>query len=108
MTSPDAAQPAEFDVNRQLLAAKNAIGSGQSAKAEVLMHEFLALRPDHDEALYILAVSQRYQDKYHAAIETLEHLRDVRPGIGRINQEMAYNFLTTEVATPWTISSSTG
>ena len=60
--------------------------------AEDAMRVVLAADPDHDEALYVLAVSQRFQGQYSEALKTLERLRELIPQVGRVWQEIAYNY----------------
>ncbi len=86
----DAIEKNSSDIAAEIRAAKNAIGSGRQAEAEAMMREVLRLEPRHEEALYTLAVSQRFQDKFRDALATLLDLRKLEPRIGRVLQEMAY------------------
>ena len=52
----------------------------------------------HIDALYTLAVAERYQKKPHEALETLEKLLSLNPGYGRGHQEKGYTLLALKQA----------
>ena len=52
----------------------------------------------HIDALYSLAVAERYQQKFHKALETLEKLLSLNPGYGRGHQEKGYTLLALKQA----------
>ncbi len=60
---------------------------GEFADAERELGATLAADPDHGEALYLLAVTQRYLGREQAARETLGRLKALVPGHARAFQE---------------------
>ncbi|MEO1039534.1 MAG: sulfotransferase [Pseudomonadota bacterium] len=60
-------------------------GAFQDAVAR--LEPVLAAEPDHVDALYMTAVSQRYLGRHDAALETLERLKAAAPEFGRGLQE---------------------
>jgi tetratricopeptide (TPR) repeat protein len=54
----------------------------------------LRAEPDDSEALYLLAVCERYQQQPEQALATLARLRDLRPGYARAYQEAGHNHRT--------------
>ena len=67
--------------------AKTLLQQGRPEKAAEAAEAALAREADHAEALYILAVCQRYLKQPAAAQETLDRLKIARPGYGRAFQE---------------------
>jgi len=54
----------------------------------------LQAEPDDSEALYLLAVCERYPQQPEQALATLARLRDLRPGYARACQEAGHNHRT--------------
>jgi len=79
----DAANDAESAVTQ----AKALLQQGRLQQAAEAAEAALAREADHAEALYILAVCQRYLKQPAAAQETLDRLKNARPGYGRAFQE---------------------
>ena len=63
--------------------AKSLLQAGDYNAAARAVKQALAQTPDNAEALYVLAVIQRYQGQYERAFETIAKLMDLRPGYGR-------------------------
>lgn len=74
--------------------AKALLQAGDPAGAAALAEQRLAGHPKDGEALYVLAVCQRFQSQIPSALETLDRLLEVRPGFGRAFQEQGYSFRT--------------
>ena len=60
------------------------------------MGEVLAEEPDNVEAQYALAVAQRHQHQWSAALATLTGILERNPNSGRAHQEVGYNFIALE------------
>jgi TolA-binding protein len=66
--------------------AKKMLQFGNYSRAEQIVQQAIQhadLNSSHTEALYSLAVSQRYQKKYADALATLEQLQRLEPGYSR-------------------------
>ena len=77
--------------------AKGLIQKGEFAVADRLIREALDgvnLSLDHVEALYVLAVAQRYQEQFEEAFSTLERLLGLDPDNARAWQEQGHSLLT--------------
>lgn len=72
--------------------AKVLLQSGDPAAATDRVMQRLADHPNDPEALYVLAVCQRFQSKISQALETLDRLLVAKPGFGRAFQEQGYCF----------------
>lgn len=70
--------------------AKAALPRGQLAEAEKLCLQALECDPFHREALYLLAVVQRYIRKPLEALATIARLIESEPGYGRAHQERGH------------------
>lgn len=73
--------------------AKTALQRGDLLTAETEARGALALIPDDLDALYLLAVAQRYGRRYDDALETLHSLSMRHPGYGRAEQEKGHVML---------------
>ena len=60
------------------------------ARAEERLLEIIAVDNEHEEALYMLAVCQRYRQHYPTALETLGTLTALAPENGRAHQELGH------------------
>jgi tetratricopeptide (TPR) repeat protein len=77
--------------------AKGLVERGEFARAAELVQDQLQgaeLGADHAEALYVLAVAQRYRHDYPGALETLETLLTISPSYARGHQEQGHVFFT--------------
>lgn len=84
------------DARSQLARARGLIQTGHFAEAERLTSEILGLSLDsanQRDALYMLAVSQRYRDKHQKALATLNQLHDIAPEYARGHQERGHSCL---------------
>lgn len=77
--------------NARIARAKGLIETGRLDAAEAEMQAILAAEPDERDALYVMAVAQRYKRRHADALNTLERLCAVAPDMGRAYQEIAYN-----------------
>ena len=59
---------------------------------EVLLND----NPDNSEVLYMVAVCRRYSGLHSDALETLEKLKRLAPGLGRAHQEEGHNYRETQ------------
>ena len=81
----------------KLARAKELVQTARFNDAALLMQTLLASGPEDDEqseALYLLAVSQRYGNQSDEALATLKILLDKNPGHARAWQEQGHIFLT--------------
>ncbi len=79
--------------------SRELIQSGQFANAERLIEDELqavSLDASHSDALYILAVSQRYQKKYTAALSSILQLLVSDPTYARAYQEQGHTYLAQD------------
>lgn len=67
--------------------AKALLQTGNAIQACDLLNDSFESLQDHDEGLYVLAVSQRYSGKLESALQTLTLLKTLRPAYGRAWQE---------------------
>ncbi len=72
---------------RQQLQAGQFQGAGESANAVLLT------QPNHPDALYLLAVSQRYLQDVDGALQSLALLKTQDPTLGRAHQESGHCYL---------------
>ena len=75
---------------------KELIQAARFDEAITSLHDLLASEPEQEEeteALYLLAVSQRYTGQHGNALATLECLLDKNPGYARAWQERGHVFL---------------
>ncbi len=73
--------------------SKALIQSGDFAAAQKLMEQLLADYPNHAEALYFTAVSQRLSEDYQAALLSLQKLASIEPTYGRAWQERGHVYM---------------
>jgi tetratricopeptide (TPR) repeat protein len=78
-------QPA--DIETRLKAIQKQIVAGNFGAAVKDLGGFLAAAPDNTEALYMVAVCQRYLGEFSKALATLEDLKQRVPEHGRAHQE---------------------
>ena len=73
--------------------AQALLSRGQPRRAATALQALLRDEPDHVEARYALAVAQRHQHQWDAALATLGDLLGERPRFGRAHQEIGYNHI---------------
>ena len=74
-------------IDERLEQAKSLLENSRLVEAEKHTEKILSDFPENAEALYILAVCQRYLNRLEEALETLSKLKKIRPGYGRAFQE---------------------
>jgi len=67
--------------------AKSLLENSRLVEAEKKTETILEEYPNNGEALYIMAVCQRYLNRLEEALKTLRQLKQIRPGYGRAFQE---------------------
>ncbi|WP_428102522.1 sulfotransferase [Candidatus Rariloculus sp.] len=78
---------------RQVHEAQRLLSGGEPNRAERLLRALLSDAPDDIEAQYSLAVAQRHQHHWDAALVTLSAIVRSRPEFGRAHQECGYNHI---------------
>jgi len=80
-------------VDPQILnAVQQKIVARQFPQALAELQELLSENPDNTDALYMVAVCHRYSGNHAEALNTLEALKRLSPGLGRAHQEEGHNF----------------
>ena len=74
-------------IDERLEQAKSLLENSRLVEAEKHTEKILSDFPENAEALYILAVCQRYLNRLEEALKTLSRLKKIRPGYGRAFQE---------------------
>ena len=74
-------------IDERLEQAKSLLENSRLVEAEKHTEKILNDFPKNAEALYILAVCQRYLNRLEEALKTLGKLKKIRPGYGRAFQE---------------------
>lgn len=77
-------------INQTLQKAQKALYDGQFEQAIAAVSGILRQNPDHHDALYMLAVAQRYGGQLRQAQETLDRLLILVPDFGRAYQEFGH------------------
>ena len=75
---------------RSIETAKALLSDGRAADACLVLRDLLREVPDHEDALYVFAVSLRYAGKFEGARATLNKLQQLRPAYGRAWQEQGH------------------
>lgn len=73
--------------------AQTLLAGGEPQRAESLLGELLRQQPENTDARYALAVAQRHQHRWAAALATLAAILEQRPNFGRGHQEIGYNLI---------------
>ena len=81
------------ETQRQVQEAQRLLSGGEPNRAERLLRALLRDEPDDIEAQYALAVAQRHQHDWDAALATLSSVVRSRPEFGRAHQEYGYNHI---------------
>ena len=77
-------------IENGLQKARSQLQEARLAEAEQACFDLLQQAPEHIEILYTLAVSQRMQRQYDAALATLARLTEIERGYGRAWQERGH------------------
>jgi len=77
----------EADISAGLKSVQTAMQAGAFDRALETLEPLLAAAPDHPDALYMRAASQRYLKRFTEASDTLDRLRAAAPEFGRGLQE---------------------
>ena len=93
MTRLDGGTGAVTETQRQVQDAQRLLSGGEPNRAEHLLRALLRDAPDDIEAQYALAVAQRHQHHWDAALDTLSAIVRSRPEFGRAYQECGYNHI---------------
>ena len=70
--------------------AQDRLKQGDLGGASSLLEQALELSPDDAESLYLLGVVRRYQRRLPEALDLLERLVALKPGLGRAHQEAGH------------------
>lgn len=81
------------DRQAQLVQAKRCLNQGLFREAKISLNLLLESDSSDQEAWYLLAVCQRYGGKLNDALDSLQRLRELNPGYGRLYQEMGHCLL---------------
>ena len=81
------------DVEATLRQAQEQLKAGKLAVTIQTAQDVLAASPENIDALYIIAVAQRYQKQYSLARNMLLRLRKIAPEFGRAYQEEGHNYI---------------
>ena len=86
MTALSAPSPVETEVMR----IRGLLERGRFAEAQASAEALAIQVPENRDVLYIIAVSQRYQNKIAEALATLERLERLHPKFSRLYQERGH------------------
>lgn len=92
--SQDVAEKTENDIQDQLVQAKQFLQQAKLQDSIDASNKILQQQPQNTEALYLLAVAQRYLKQPVQALKVLEKLVQINPAYGRAYQEQGHNFKT--------------
>ena len=81
------------DTQARIQEAQYLLSKNEPHRAEQMMQAVLDAEPDNIEAQYALAVAQRHQHRWMAAISTLSKILRHQPHFGRAYQEVGYNHI---------------
>ena len=82
-----ASEKRKIEFDQRLEQSKTLLDNSRIVEAEKNTEKILEDFPDNAEALYVLAVCQRYLNRLEDALKTLKNLKQIRPGYGRAFQE---------------------
>ena len=85
-----AADPAQERVEQQLQRIRQLQREGQHAAALQIAEALLLEQPEHRDARYLVARSQRYLGKIDDALATLVQLEQTHPGFSRLHEERGH------------------
>ena len=81
------------DVEATLRQAQEQLKAGNLAVTIQIAQDVLVSSPENIDALYLIAVAQRYQNQFSLAHNTLLRLRKIAPEFGRAYQEEGHNYI---------------
>ena len=84
------------ETQKQLAEAQALMGRDDLEKAVIIVTDVLAKDPNNVDAGYTLAVSQRMQHNWEAALATLRGVLDTKPDFGRAHQEAGNNYIALQ------------
>jgi tetratricopeptide (TPR) repeat protein len=88
--SDDSPPHAEARSEARIASIRELIDSRRWSDAAISAHAFLLEEPNHRDALYMLAVAQRFLSQIDAALETLARLEAFHPRYPRLYQERGH------------------
>ncbi len=97
MSASSSELPGETGQEQVLGQARNLIQNAKFDEAAELLKNSIAANPDSSDetdALYTLAVAQRYGNRVEAGIDTLQNLIDKYPDYARAHQELGHAWLS--------------
>ncbi|MGI9232556.1 MAG: sulfotransferase [Woeseiaceae bacterium] len=80
----------QVDPDQEIETAKALLSGGRAADACLVLRDLLREFPEHEDGLYVFAVSLRYAGKLEGARTTLNKLQQLRPTYGRAWQEQGH------------------
>ncbi|MFT4633623.1 MAG: tetratricopeptide (TPR) repeat protein [Saprospiraceae bacterium] len=86
----------KVDIEPMLNRGREQLQAGKFQASATLAQQCLEIQPDNPDALYMLAVSQRYLQDMTAALQTLSLLQTQDPSLGRAWQEVGHCHLALE------------
>jgi tetratricopeptide (TPR) repeat protein len=86
----------KVDIEAILNRGREQLQAGKFQASATLAQQCLEIQPNHPDALYMLAVSQRYLQDMTAALQTLSLLQTQDPSLGRAWQEVGHCHLALE------------
>jgi tetratricopeptide (TPR) repeat protein len=86
----------KVDIESILNRGREQLQAGNFQASATLAQQCLEIQPNHPDALYMLAVSQRYLQDIPAALQTLSLLQTQDPSLGRAWQEVGHCHLALE------------
>jgi len=86
----------KVDIETLLNSGREQLQAGKFQASATLAQQCLEIQPNHPDALYMLAVSQRYLQDMTAALQTLGLLQTQDPSLGRAWQEVGHCHLALE------------
>ncbi|MFT7132949.1 MAG: tetratricopeptide (TPR) repeat protein [Cyclobacteriaceae bacterium] len=86
----------KVDIEPILNRGREQLQAGIFQASATLAQQCLEIQPNHPDALYMLAVSQRYLQDITAALQTLSLLQTQDPSLGRAWQEVGHCHLALE------------
>jgi tetratricopeptide (TPR) repeat protein len=85
-----AARSAPSPVETEVMRIRGLLERGRFAEAQASAEALAIQVPENRDVLYIIAVSQRYQNKITEALATLERLERLHPKFSRLYQERGH------------------
>ena len=83
-------EPAIADWDALVAKARSLLQSGNLAGAIANCEQVLTRDPDHRDALYTLAVAERFRGRFDRALQVIDHLIALDPSFGMAHQERGH------------------